>query len=303
MLSLGQALVHRPNIRVIGTPTSESVRDALVIHPSADRCPAHVAAAISMTELKAALDGAMIETRYQPIIRISDREPVGLEALARLNHPVRGTIPPDQFVPQIENAGLSEELTRIVSHRAFADLSGPLLRGRDLSVAVNFPLDLLETPAAPLLLEEQRHAFGIPAERIIVELTESRPVTDIPALCRALERLRGLGYGVAIDDVTPGMPGVDALIDLPFTCLKFDKDIMQETLRSPEMYTFVARKTAAAKQRGLYVVAEGIETEELWDKAAGIGADAVQGFLVARPLPVAAIPIWWESWQQDALAA
>ncbi len=291
MLALGQVRANRPNIRVIGKPTTQSVRDALAAHS-----PAMIAAAMGKAELKAALDGAMIETRYQPIIRISDREPVAMEALARLNHPERGTILPDRFVPQIEATGLSGELTRVVTNRAFADLTGPFLADRGLLMSVNFPLDVLETRSALLLLEEQRQAFGIAPHRIIVELTESRPVSDVPALQAALEHLRRHGYNIAIDDVSPTVAGVDSLIDLPFTCLKFDKYTVQDSIRSQEMRDFVARKADAARKRGLYIIAEGVETEEIWSEMASCGIDAAQGFLASRPLPVAAIPIWWDSW-------
>ncbi|HET6608215.1 MAG TPA: EAL domain-containing protein [Rhodopila sp.] len=291
MLALGKMQVNRPNIRVIGKPTTQSVRDALEA-----QSPALVAAAMDKAELQAALDGAMIETRYQPIIRISDRQPMGMEALARLNHPERGTILPDRFIPQIESAGLSGELTRVVTNRAFADLTGPFLADRGLRMSVNFPLDVLETRSALHVLEEQRQAFGIAPHQIIVELTESRPVSDVCALQAALEHLRRLGYGIAIDDVSPAVVGVDTLIDLPFTYLKFDKDLVQDSVRSPAMRDFVARKAAAAKKRGLYVIAEGVETEEIWNEIAACGVDAAQGFLASRPLPVAAIPIWWDSW-------
>jgi len=298
MLALGKTHVNRPNIRVIGKPTTQSVRDALEA-----QSPALVAAAMGKAELKAALDGAMIETRYQPIIRISDRQPIGMEALARLNHPERGTIQPDRFIPQIEAAGLSGELTRVVTNRAFADLTGPFLADRGLRMSVNFPLDVLETRSALHVLEEQRQAFGIAPHQIIVELTESRPVSDVRALQAALEHLRRLGYGIAIDDVSPAVAGVDTLIDLPFTYLKFDKDIVQDSIRSRKTRDFVARKAEAARKRNLYVIAEGVETEEIWTEIASCGVDAAQGFLASRPLPVAAIPIWWESWVAGRIPA
>lgn len=291
MLALGQARTQRPNVRVIRAATPQSVRDALSCHT-----PVPELATINMTELKAALDGAMIETRYQPIVQISDRQPVGLEVLARLNHPCHGTISPDRFVPQIETAGLSAELTRVVSAKAFADLTGTFLAKLNLRMSVNFPLDVLESPLALAVLEQQRQASGVPAHRIIIELTESLPVSDKGALTHALEHLRGLGYGIAIDDVTPTMAEMDALLDLPFTCLKFDKDIVQDVPRSAERRDFVARKTDKAKERGLYVIAEGVETDDIWNMVAAFGIDAAQGFLASRPLPVAAIPIWWESW-------
>ena len=151
MLVLGSADSSRPHIRAVQTATSRSVAAALMAGgPSRD------GPAMDVAELTAALHGAMVETRYQPIIRIADRRPVGLEALARLNHPLRGTMLPDRFVPQIEDAGLAAELTGLVSARAFADLAGPFLAGRDLRMSVNFPLDVLLQPAALERLEEQR---------------------------------------------------------------------------------------------------------------------------------------------------
>lgn len=291
MFALGGPALPRPRIRIIPTPTATSVRDALVASP-----PARDKPHMNPTELRAALDGAMIETRYQPIIRFSDRHPVGLEALARLNHPVLGTLLPDRFVPQIEDAGLAADLTRLVSARAFADLSGTFLVGRGLRMSVNFPLDVLLQPAALDVLEEQRAAFGLPASHIIIELTESRPVDDVAMLGRSLERLRALGYGAAIDDVGPAVPRLDPLLELPFTSLKLDKDLVQKVRASDDIRAFLSTTTARAKARGLTVVAEGVETDAIWDCLKEMGADHAQGFLAARPLPVAAVPIWWDAW-------
>lgn len=255
---------------------------------------------MNVAELTAALKGAMIETRYQPIIRVADRCPVGLEALARLNHPERGTLSPDRFVPQIEDAGLAGELTGLVSARAFADLAGPFLTQRGLWMSVNFPLDVLLQPAALDRLDEQRIAAGLAADHIVIELTESRPVDDIPMLRRSLERLRGLGYGVAIDDVGPAVPRLAPLLELPFTSLKLDKDLVQQVNDSAEICTFLATTIVQAKAHGLAVVAEGVETDAIWDRMCDLGADEVQGFLAARPLPVAAVPIWWDAWMGQA---
>jgi EAL domain-containing protein (putative c-di-GMP-specific phosphodiesterase class I) len=295
MLVLGPADSGHPHIRSVPTATSRSVAEALMA-PS----PTRDGSAMNVAELTAALQGAMIETRYQPIIRIADRRPVGLEALARLNHPERGTLSPDRFVPQIEDAGLAAELTGLVSARAFADLAGPFLTERGLWMSVNFPLDVLLQPAALDRLEEQRIAAGLAAEHIVVELTESRPVDDIPILRRSLERLRGLGYGAAIDDVGPAVPRLAPLLELPFTSLKLDKDLVQQVNESAEICGFLATTIVQAKAHGLTVVAEGVETDAIWDRMCDLGADEVQGFLAARPLPVGAVPIWWDAWMGTA---
>ena len=291
MLVLGISDSRHPHIRVIPTATPRSVVEALMATHSPRALPV-----IELAELRVALNGAMIETRYQPIVRIADRTPVGLEALVRLNHPEKGTLLPDRFVPQIEDAGLAAELTRVVSARAFSDLAGPFLAGRGLRVSLNFPLDVLLQPVALDRLEEQRRAAGIPADRIIVELTESRPVDDIPMLRKSLERLRTLGYGAAIDDVGPAVPRLAPLLELPFTSLKLDKELVQQVIESAPVETFLATTIAQAKAHGLTVVAEGVETQAIWERMKQLGADEVQGFLAARPLPVAAVPVWWDSW-------
>ena len=151
-------------------------------------------------ELSAALTGTLIEARYQPIVRFADRVPVALEALARLNHPSRGTLLPDRFVPQMEDAGLAQLLTRRISQRAFTDMAGPALAPLGLDMALNFPLDVLQVPEALALLDEQRQEAGIAARRVVIELTESQPVQCLVTLRRALEHLRALGYRVSIDD-------------------------------------------------------------------------------------------------------
>jgi EAL domain-containing protein (putative c-di-GMP-specific phosphodiesterase class I) len=298
MLVLGAADSRHPHIRAIPAATPRSVREALMAStPPRDR------PVMELTELRAALKGVMIETRYQPIVRVADRRPVGLEALVRLNHPQKGTLLPDRFVPQIEDAGLAADLTSLVSTRAFADLAGPFLSGRGLRMSVNFPLDVLLMPAALDRLEEQRTAAGIPADRIIIELTESRPVDDIPMLRKSLEHLRKLGYGAAIDDVGPAVPHLGPLLDLPFTSLKLDKDQVQQVAKSTEVRTFLATTILQAKAHNLTVVAEGVETEAIWNQMRELGADEVQGFLAARPLPVAAVPVWWDAWIEQAAPA
>jgi EAL domain-containing protein (putative c-di-GMP-specific phosphodiesterase class I) len=295
MLVLGSADSRHPRIRVVQMATSRSVAEALMASS-----PTRDGSTMNLAELTAALKGAMIETRYQPIVRIADRWPVGLEALARLNHPQRGTLLPDRFVPQIEDAGMAGELTGLVSARAFADLAGPFLAERGLRMSVNFPLDVLLQPAALDRLEEQRIATGLAADRIVVELTESRPVDDFPMLRRSLERLRGLGYGAAIDDVGPAVPRLAPLLELPFTSLKLDKELVQQVNDSAEIKTFLADTIVQAKGHGLTVVAEGVETDAIWEQMRQLGADEVQGFLAARPLPVAAVPIWWDAWMGQA---
>ncbi len=251
-----------------------------------------------MSEIHASLAGVMIETRYQPIVRLADRKPVAVEVLARMNHPVRGTLLPHLFVPQMEDAGLAPALTEAVTSRAFADMSNPSLVPHGLEIALNFPLDVLLVPQAMVLLDAQRRIAGIEAAQVIVELTESRPVEDVPGLRRAIERLRAAGYGVVIDDIQPEVPKLHALMDLPFTGVKLDKDLVLVLADDPRLLDFTRDIVGVAKSRGLTVTAEGVEDAAAWDRLAGLGVDMAQGFLIARPLLAVAVPVWLRRWSK-----
>jgi EAL domain-containing protein (putative c-di-GMP-specific phosphodiesterase class I) len=251
-----------------------------------------------MSEIHASLTGVMIETRYQPIVRLADRKPVAVEVLARMNHPARGTLLPHLFVPQMEDAGLAPALTEAVTRRAFADLTSPSLVPYGLEIALNFPLDVLLVPQAMVLLDAQRRIVGIEAEQVIIELTESRPVEDVPGLRRAIERLRAAGYGVVIDDIQPTVPQLQALMELPFTGVKLDKDLVQLLADDAGLRDFTVGIVSSAKSRGLTVTAEGVDDVAAWDRLVGLGVDMAQGFLIARPLLAVAVPVWLRRWSK-----
>jgi len=119
MLLLGGSDLRQPPLNVIRTASSRSVQEALMVGPRQRGAPG---VELNLAELREALDHGMISARYQPIVRITDRQPVALEVLARLDHPVQGTVLPDRFIPQIEDGGLAARLTEIVVARAFADI-------------------------------------------------------------------------------------------------------------------------------------------------------------------------------------
>lgn len=284
-----------PRKGMSGVPVADAaaVRRALV--PGADEAPPDPQP-VHATDLHDALSVPLIAARYQPIVRICDRRPVALEALARMHHPAHGTLLPGGFVPQMEDAGLAGPLTKLICSLVFADLGTSALSGAGLAVTLNFPLDVLLCDVALGTLDAQRQAAGLSAAQIVVELTESRPVDDLPALRRSLERLRRLGYGVAIDDAGPAVPDLAPLLDLPFTCVKLDKTIVQGSEHSAKALDFLQRTAAAAQARGMQVVAEGIENGTVWDLMLSLGIDHAQGFFVARPLPATAVPVWLDAW-------
>ena len=249
------------------------------------------------TELASLLTAGHIRNHYQPVVRLADRMPVGLEVLARLDHPTLGLLAPDLFVPLVEAAGLSFQLTQAVVTRAFADWTPAMLDDLDLSLALNFPLDVLLQPAALAWLEQRRAAAGIPAARIGIELTESLPITDHPELERAVAGIRGAGYTLAIDDVGPGVRQAQQLLGLGFAALKLDKGLVTGSRDDPRMAELLATTVAAAHGAGLIVIAEGVEDEANWQRMLAAGVEQAQGYLIAQPMPPAAVQAWYRAWR------
>jgi EAL domain-containing protein (putative c-di-GMP-specific phosphodiesterase class I) len=145
-------------------------------------------------------------------------------------------------------------------------------------------------------IERERKAAGIPPAMLILELTESRPVTDVPARREAVERLRGLGYRLAIDDVGPAARAPENLLDMPFASLKLDKDLVAEAGQSAAARQFVERAVASARIAGMRVIAEGIEDNTTWKRMQDLGVDDGQGFMIARPLSAGALQGWRTRW-------
>jgi EAL domain-containing protein (putative c-di-GMP-specific phosphodiesterase class I) len=294
LLILGVAATENFGPTVVASADRQSIAASLAIQhfPSERNEPT-----LPAVELLEVVTGAMIETRYQPIVRIADRKTMAVEVLARLNHPTHGTVTPDWFVPRFEDAGLSFTLTDLVSTRALADLTGPDFAGLGLAMALNYPLKVLSHPEAANNLDERRELIGLTPEQVQIELTESRPVEDFAALGRSLDHLRALGYRISIDDVGPAVKNLDRLLTLPFTGLKLDKGIVQLIGTQGPGASMAPTVFEKALARGLTVVAEGVETLEMWDRLRALGVHEAQGYFIARPLPAAAVSVWLEAWR------
>lgn len=251
---------------------------------------------VPLPELREALSNARIRALYQPIVRLVNGAPVAVEALARLSHPVRGTVGPDLFVPQIEDAGLALRLTESVGMVAFTDWAYGRLDELGLALALNFSLDVLLLPDVLSWLDRARQSTGIPASGIIIELTESQPVRDLSNLAVAVSRLRREGYALAIDDVSPSLRDHRELLAMEFSSLKLDKQVVRRASRSAKAEEFVLRTTQAAHAAGMRVVAEGIATRDHWDRMAALGVDEGQGFFIAKPLTCGSVAAWRNGW-------
>ena len=238
-------------------------------------------------ELDAALAAGQIWNAYQPKLDLASGRIAGAEALVRWNHPERGAIPPDRFIPVVEAQGRARDLTLHVLRQALRDAVSWREGGRALGVAVNISATLLRDPAFTALLEAEISAARLPAESITLEVTESAAMKDNAMAVAALNAWRALGVQVSIDDYGTGQSSLAYLQALPATELKIDKSFVTDIAANPRNAIMVRSTIALAHELGMKVVAEGIEEAECLARLAEMGCDTGQGWHIGRPMPAA----------------
>nr|WP_280855200.1 EAL domain-containing protein [Pararoseomonas indoligenes] len=248
--------------------------------------------------LRRGLAEGEVAMRYQPIVRIADRRPVGLEGLVRWLRPDgRRAIPlgPDAFIPMAERHGLALAVARAVGRMATQDLR--ILRPQiALPVSINLPLEVLQRPDTVPWLGRLCRESGLRPSMLGIELTETTPVHDVPLLRRAVLRLRQAGHDLWVDDMSLEERR-DTLLRFPFTGIKLDRFLVSEAPHNRRSRAELERLVGLAHARGMLVTAEGISSPALWQAMARAGVDRAQGFAVGRPLPAAAIPAWIAAWR------
>ena len=241
------------------------------------------------------LDAALIQHQfvlhYQPKIDVATGKTFGAEALVRWQHPTRGLLYPDAFLPVVEQSGLMNALTQLVLEEAVAQLASWRATGHDLTLAVNLSAsDLLDESLAERiagLLAEH----SVPACALELEITESVIMIDPKRAREVLEALRALGLRIAVDDYGTGYCALVYLRDLPVDELKIERSFIAHINTDPRSAAIVRSTIELAHALGLKVVAEGIEDQPALDAVAGFGCDYAQGFHFSRPLPADAF-IW-----------
>ena len=265
--------------------------------------PARLALA---SELRQAIENEDLLVHYQPKVDIKTRRVVGVEALVRWIHPEHGFMPPDEFIPLAEHTGLIQPLTKLVLRSALRQCREWQKEGLDLDVAVNLSvrslLDLQLPESVSALLRE----FSVEPTRLVLEITESSIMADPIRAADVVDRLSGLGIGLAIDDFGTGYSSLSYLKRLPVSEIKIDKSFVM-SMTSQDNDAVIVRSTVdLGRNLGLRVVAEGVETIEMFVELESLGCDIAQGYLLSRPLPAAELTAWakdWRSAEEGALVA
>ncbi len=243
-------------------------------------------------ELRRALDRSELVLHYQPKLDIGSGHLLGAEALVRWQHPDRGLVPPDEFIPLAEHTGLIGPLTRYVLDRALAQVRIWSDTGRPMTVAVNLSARNLLDERLPAMVTELLSAHGVPAGQLQLEITESALMTEPGRARRLLEQLAGLGVSISIDDFGAGYTSLGQLKDLPVSELKVDRSFVMTMTEDASNAHIVSSVVDLGHNLGLTIVAEGVESAQALSALAGYGCDAAQGFHLARPMPVVAFDAW-----------
>jgi diguanylate cyclase (GGDEF)-like protein len=230
-------------------------------------------------ELKRALAENALDIHYQPIVTAEGSHIVGVEALLRWNHPVRGNIPPMEFVPIAEQTGMMTQLGEFVLRRALTDA----MRWPDLYIAINLSPIQVKNRALFTLVASILAETGIPPSRVVLEITEGVLMDDPVEMKKRVEELRGLGVQVALDDFGSGYSSLSYLQSFSFDKLKIDRGFVTQLGRSGNSGVIIQAIVALGRALGLTVLVEGVETEEQRILLRLAGCDEMQGFLFAKP--------------------
>jgi diguanylate cyclase (GGDEF)-like protein len=242
-----------------------------------------------VAELGRALEREELRLHYQPKGDVRSGCISSVEALVRWEHPTRGLLYPDAFVPAAEQTELIDQLTRWVLRTALAALPGLDPTGR-LSVAINISArNLIHTEFADEVLG-LINAAGISPDRVILELTETALLADPERATRTLVRLHEAGLRVSIDDFGAGQTSLSYLVGLPINELKIDKAFVLSMLADAGHAAIVRSVIDLGHSLGFTVTAEGVETIEALEWLTRQGCDVVQGYLLARPVPPSNLP-------------
>ncbi|NYI06540.1 diguanylate cyclase (GGDEF)-like protein [Allostreptomyces psammosilenae] len=235
-------------------------------------------------DLRRALEIGEVDLHYQPKVAF-DGSVVGVEALIRWQHPVRGRVSPDDFVGLAESSGLMPHLTSYVLDRALSQAARWRCAGMDVPIAVNVSArDVLRTGfAASVSTLLDRH--DVTADALQLEITEHVLLEDPQRAAETITELRGLGVRMALDDFGTGYSSLVHLRRLPVDEIKIDRSFVARLVADEEDTAIVRSTVQLAHTLGLEVVAEGVEDDETWDRLRRLGCDTVQGWLVAAALP------------------
>jgi len=244
-------------------------------------------------ELRRAVDRDELELFYQPKVDLRTGDVAGVEALLRWDHPRLGKVAPDEFILAAEQTGLIRSLTRFALERALRQWQVWRKEGMVVDIAVNLSRRSLLDPSFVEDIKAILAIHRVPHGHLLLEITESSILADPVRAAEVCGRLNELGIGLSLDDFGAGYSSLGYLKRLPVQEIKIDKSFILGMTEDENDEVIVRSTIDLARNLGLRVVAEGVETRGVWDSLQSLGCDQAQGFFLGRPMPGHKLPEWF----------
>jgi diguanylate cyclase (GGDEF)-like protein len=261
-----------------------------MFHPSLESRSAHRLGLAA--DLRRAIELGEIDVYFQPKVTLVGRRVIGVECLARWEHPAHGTVPPVEFVAVAEHTGQLGRLTEVVLREGLRRCRGWLDEGRPLPVAVNISPRTLVDMSFPTEVAALLEEYLVPASLLTLEITEDGMVGETDRPLPALRKLNEMGVRLAVDDFGTGYSSLSYLRSLPVHEVKIDRSFVQGMATDPGDLAIVRAVVDLSRHFGLTAVAEGVESELTLSLLEEVGCDVGQGFLFSRPLPFERFEAW-----------
>jgi diguanylate cyclase (GGDEF)-like protein len=240
-------------------------------------------------DLRRAIEADELTLHYQPKLSLRTNRCIGVEALIRWQHPQRGLIPPDQFIPLAERTGLIKNLSHWVLNAALKQARDWLAVGVDVPVAVNLSMRDLHDPDLPDTVARLLRHWQVQPRQLAVEITENGLMADPARALATITGLRVMGIRIAIDDFGTGYSSLAYLKRLPVDELKIDRSFVRDLATDDDDLAIVRSTISLGHDLGLTIVAEGIEDAGTSDLLRRLGCDIAQGYFIGRPMSAAAL--------------
>ncbi|GGC62330.1 EAL domain-containing response regulator [Undibacterium terreum] len=259
--------------------------------------PKQISKAVTKDELLRAMVREELVLHYQPQLNIATGEVVGVEALVRWQHPERGLIFPDDFIPQAEVLGVIDELGWYVARLGLSEIRQFVNReGLQLKLSLNVSPQSLHDLQLPDIFVGLARQYGVAPENIVLEITESGLIQELASALDILTRLRMKRVHLSIDDFGTGYAMMQQLRRVPATELKIDRSFVHDMHQLNSARVVVRKTIEIGHELGMKIVAEGVETKEQLEFLRINGCDIAQGYYFSRPVPAIVLLDWMKNY-------
>ncbi|HEV8671583.1 MAG TPA: EAL domain-containing protein [Candidatus Limnocylindria bacterium] len=245
-----------------------------------------------MSDLRRAVDEGELVLYYQPQVDLRTGAVSSVEALVRWMHPKRGLVGPDEFIPLAERTGLIKRLTRTVLTEAIRQARAWELAGLRIPIAVNLSMRNIHDPQLPQTIAQLLQRWDARPDLLRLEMTETVLAADPERALQTMDSLRAMGVHIALDDFGIGYSSLAYLNRLPLDEIKIDRSFVIGMIDDESSATIVRATVELGHGLGYAVVAEGVENAETRQRLSALGCDAIQGYLIARPMPADQTAEW-----------